>query len=162
MKLGKLFVAELAVVTVVLIVVVVLVEVNPSLAVSSQSTPIGAFKTKVYAADTVIITKGDAFSTQFDYSSYEPAILNIDVTATNIQTPGYLSFTCNGRYVGSVYVSPENIHASISAITLSGSEWIKPPSAYSNAFSNQIIFSSDSDQGFVGTFDYQINLKGSR
>lgn len=162
MKLGKIFVAELAVVIVVLLVIVVVVEVNPSLAASKQAQLIGAFNTKEYAADSVTIAKGQAFTTSFDYSSYEPAILAIDVKFSNIQTPGTLSFTINGRYVGSVYASPSNPHTSISAITFSNSEWIKPPSAYSNAFSNQVIFSSDNDKGFEGTFDYQINLRGSR
>ena len=162
MKLGKLFVAELAAVIVVLIIIVVVVQVSPSLAASEQSTSIGTYNTKEYAADTINIVKGDSFSTAFDYSSYEPAILAIDLTFSSVQTPGYLSLICNGRYVGQVYASSGNTHTSLSAISVSGSEWIKPPSAYSPAFSNQIIFSSDIDQGFEGTFEYQINLKGSR
>jgi hypothetical protein len=162
LKLRKLFVTELAIVIIVLIAVVVVVEVNPALAGSSQSAPIGVFNSKIYAADTVLIAKGESFSTSFDYSSYEPAILVIDVHFSDIQSAGTLNLMCNGRYLGSVYGSPDNPQASLSAISVSGSEWIKPPSAYSSSFSNQIIFASDSDQGFAGTFNYQVTLKGSR
>jgi hypothetical protein len=162
LKLGKLFVAELAIVIIVLVVIVVVVEVNPTLAASKHSAPIGTYNTKEYAADTVTINKGDAFGAAFEYSSYEPAILVINVKFTDIQTPGYIGFSANGRYIGSIYASPDNPQTSISAISIAGSEWVKPPSAYSSAFSNEVIFSSDSNNGFAGTFDYQINLKGSR
>jgi hypothetical protein len=162
LKLRKLFVAELAVVIIVLIAVVVVVQVNPTLAASQQSATIGAFNSKIYANDKVTVVKGDTYSTTFDYSSYEPAILVIDLTFSNIQSSGYLSVICNGRYVGSVYASANNPHTSMSAITLSGSEWVKPPSAYSTTFVNQIIIQSDLDQGYDGTFAYQISLKGSR
>ncbi len=161
MKLGKLFAAELAVVLVALIVVVVVVEVNPALAGSEQSQNIGAFKEKLYVQDTVSIAKGESWGTSFEYSSYEPAILLMYVSFTDVQAPGYLGVTCNGRYVGRVYGN-EKSHTSLSAISMAGAEWVKPPSAYSEAFTNQIIFSSDADKGFAGTFSYQISLKGSR
>jgi len=159
LKLGKLFFAELAIVIVALIVAVVVVEVSPNL--SKRSTTIGAYNAKAYATDTIAILKGEAFSTSFDYSGYEPAILVIDVTASDVQSQGYLSFVCNGRFLSSVYVSSDNQRASISAITLAGAEWVKSPSAYTEAYSNQIDFLSDSDTGFEGTFDYQIDLKGT-
>ena len=161
MKLRKLFVAELALVFTVLIVIVVVVEVNPALGGSTQSQDIGAFNQKLFSQGAVSITRATSFSTSFDYSSYEPAVLVIDLKFSTIQSPGTLSATCNGRYIGSVYAADKS-HATFSAISMSGTEWVKPPSAYSSAFTNQIIFSSDADQGFEGIFTYQISLRGSR
>jgi hypothetical protein len=162
LKLSKLFLGEVAIVLVVLIVIVVFVEGNSSLATSTQSAPIGAYNQKTYAQDIITIAKGEAYSSVFDYSSYEPAILKIDLTVTGTVSAGYLDLTCNGRYVGSVYVSADTHHALISAISITGAEWVKPPSAYSNAFSNEVAFASNAEDGFEGTFSFQINLKGSR
>jgi hypothetical protein len=162
LKLRKLFVTELAIVIVVLTVIIVVVEVNPALAGASQSAPIGAFNSKIYASDAVTVLKGDTASASFDYSSFEPAILVVNLHFSDVQSAGSLTVVCNDRYVGTINVSPSNPDASISAVSVSGSEWIKPPSAYSNSFSNQIVFVSDSDVGCVGTFGYQIILKGSR
>ena len=151
------------IVFVVLMVIVVAIEVNPTLSGSSQTAPIGAFNGKIYSTDTVAIGRGQSFSAAFDYQSYEPAILVIDVQCSDIQNAGVLSIICNGRYVGSIQVSPDKPTGALSAISVCGSEWVKPPSAYSTvAFTNQVIVSSDYDTGFEGTVKYQISLKGSQ
>jgi hypothetical protein len=162
LKLSKLFVAELAAIVIVVVVVVVFVEVNPALAAGNQTAPIGAFNQKLYSQNSVRISRGEEFTTSFDYSSYEPAILVVDVTFSDAQTQGALDVTCNGRYIGSVYGQSNNARASVCAISFSGTDWVKPPSAYSNAYTNQIIFSSDYNRGFEGVFNYQVSLKGSR
>ncbi len=161
MKIGKLFFAEIFVIITVLVVTVVVIQVDPSLAGSKQAQVIGAFNQNVIGQDTITIVKGDAFSTQFEYSSFEPAIFVLDLTFRDSQSSGYLTLQLNGRYIGSIFVTPEKHQATISAISLTGAEWVKPPSAYSNSFTNQIIFSSDSSDGYVGTFDFQISLNGS-
>jgi hypothetical protein len=161
LKLGKLFLVEIAVVLVVLVAVVIVVEVNPALA-SSQTSQIGAYNQKLYDQDTVSISKGQTSTTSFKYSSYEPVILEVDFTFSDVQSPGYISCTCNGRYLGIVYASQNNQHSSMSAVSFSGSDIVKSPSTYSNAYTKQVYFTSFYEQGFEGTFSYQINLKGTR
>jgi hypothetical protein len=161
LKLGRLFFIEISVIITVLIVTVIIIQVDPSLAGSKQAQLIGAYNQKVIGKDTITIAKGDAFSTQFGYSSFEPAVLVLDLTFTSCQSSGYLNLECNGRYIGTILVTPDNHHTIVSAISVTGAEWVKPPSLYSDTFTNQIIFSSDSSNGYAGTFDFQIRLKGS-
>jgi hypothetical protein len=162
LKLGKLFLIEIAVVLVVLIVVVSVVAVTPALSGKKNTLPIGAYNQKLFVEDTIPIAKGQAFSERFDYFSYEPAILVIDLTFSGVVSDGTLGLQCNGRSIGIVNASSTSRQSEISVFTFSGTEWVKGPSTYSDAFTNQIIFYSSPSEGFEGTFNVQISIKGSR
>ena len=162
MKLKKLLFVEIAAVAIVLVVILFFVEVSPYLASSKPNSQIGLYNQKEFARGNVTLTVGQTAGAQFNYSSYDPAILVIDLAFQNWQTPGYLSLYCNGLIIATIYASSSNPTVRFTTISVSGWDWVKPPSLNSFTYGNEVTFSSEPQNGYEGTFDYQISIRGSR
>jgi hypothetical protein len=162
LKLKKLFAAEIAIVVIILVAVLVIVEVTPYLASANQNNQIGMYNQKEFAHGTLNLAKGQIASAQFNYSTYDPAILIIDMAFQDWQSSGHLSLYCNGKLIATINASPDNPTVHFSTISVSGWDWVKPPSINSFTYGNEVTFVSDPETGYEGNFDYQISIRGSR
>jgi hypothetical protein len=161
-NLKKLFAAEIAIVVIVLVVILFVVEVSPYLASASLNRQIGMFNQKEFAKGNVTLAVGQSASARFNYTTYDPAILIVDIAFKSWQTPGQLSLYCNGRVIATIQATPDNPNVHFSTISVSGWDYVKPPSIDSFTYGNEVSFVSDLQNGYVGDFTYQISIRGSR
>jgi hypothetical protein len=162
LKLKSLFAIEIASAIIVVVVVLFVVEVNPYLLSSKSSSQIGVYNEKVYAKGNATLDLGQIVSAQFNYSTYDPAILVVDLTFQNWEVPGDLSVYCNGLLVATIHATPDNPTARLNMISVSGWDWVKPPTIDAYTYGNEVSFESDPQTGYQGTFSYQIDIRGSR
>jgi len=153
-------VVEIVLLVVALLLVVAFVEITPFLRPSWQRYSIGLYQEKEYAGGKVTLASGQRSSARFTYTSYDPAILKLDITFLTWEASGYLVFRCNNRVFASVFASPENPDLSFIVVTFSGREWVEPPSSMFGI--NEIAFESEVENGYEGVFDYRISVRGSR
>jgi hypothetical protein len=167
MKLKGLFAFEIALVAVVIIVIMVFVEVTPYLVSSKQNDQIGVFSQKEFTKNTVSLLTGQKTSSRFNYSTFDPAILVVDLSFRSWENPGYLSLYCNGILIVTIEATERNPEVQLTTITLSGYDLVKPHYQLSQVFStytygNEISFVSPVENGYEGTFSYKISVRGSR
>jgi hypothetical protein len=158
MKMKRLLIVEIMLLVVALLLVVAFVEIAPFLRPSKQSYSIGLYREIEYARGNVTLTSGQRSSIRFTYTSYDPAILTLDISFSTWESSGYLVFRCNNRVFGSVFASPEKPVLSFIVVTFSGREWVEPPSSMFGL--NEIAFESDLGNGYAGVLNYRI--RGSR
>jgi len=167
LKLKKIITLEIASVAVVLVVVLAFVEITPYLVSSNQNNQIGVFDQREFAKNTVSLLAGQKASCRFNYSSFDPAILVVDLAFQSWQTPGYLSLYCNGILIVTIEATQRNSDVQLTSITVSGYDLVKPHYQLSQVFStytygNEISFVSSVEKGYEGTFSYKISIRGSR
>ena len=167
MNLKKLFVAEIAIIILVIVIVAVFVEISPFLSASNQTGQIGVYNQREYAQDTVTLGRGQQASSMFNYTTYDPAILVVDLTFKDWKNSGSLSLYCNGLLLDTFEVTPSKPSVESTTVTFSGFDLVKPPPsklAVSSVFAygNELSFFSPQDNGYEGTFSYQVNIRGSR
>jgi hypothetical protein len=162
LKLKKLFVVEVVVTVVVLVAVMFYIEVTPYLASSKPGSSIGMYNEQEFAKSVVTLTKGQTARAQFNYSSFDPAIVVIDLSFQSFQALGDLTVYCNGRRVTTLAVSSDNTEVRLNVITVSGADWVKAKSTSTYTYGNEIAFTSNSQTGYAGTFSYKIDIRGSR
>ena len=167
MNLKKTITLEIASVVVVLVVVLILVQITPYLVSSSKTDQIGVFSQKEFGQNTVSLLAGHKTSCRFNYSTFDPAILVVDLAFQSWQTPGYLSLYCNGILIVTFEATPRNPDVQLTTITVSGYDLVKPHYQLSQVFStytygNEISFVSSVEGGYEGTFSYKISVRGSR
>jgi hypothetical protein len=158
---------EIGAVIVVIVLVTVFVGISPYLGSSGQNGQIGVYSQRWYAQDTVTLQQGQRASSQFNYTTYDPAILVVDLKFQDWQKPGYLSMYCNGILIETFDATPSNPYVKSTTVTFSGYDLVKPPSSrlgisYQFAYGNEISFLSPIENGYEGTFNYQISIRGSR
>ena len=161
MKFKKLLILEVIAIIVIVSIVLVIVEGVPSFVSSSQAS-IGVYNQREYAKGVITLGTGEIASAQFNYSSFDPAILVIDLSFKNWQTTGSLTILCNGRNIATILASPDYPTTRLTTISVSGWDWVKPPSINSFTYGNEVTFQSEPKNGFEGTFNYQISIRGSR
>ncbi len=162
MKLKSLFAFEIAAVAVAIIVIMFFVEFTPYLASSKPNSQIGVYNQREYAKGSVSLAMGQTASAQFNYSTYDPAILVVDLAFQNWQNSGYLSLYCNGRVIATIQATPNNPSVRLTTISVSGWDWVKPPSVNAFTYGNEVTFVSEPENGYEGNFSYQISIRGSR
>ncbi len=167
MTLKRTFVVEIAVIVAVLIAVAVFVEVSPFLIAPNQTGSIGVFNQRRYAQETVTMRPGQKVSFQFNYTSYDPAILVVNLKFQNWQPPGSLSLYCNGILIVSFQATPSNPDVELTTVTFSGYDLVRPPPPKTGisllfAYGDEISFLSPENNGYAGTFSYEISIRGSR
>jgi hypothetical protein len=167
LNLKKLFLAEIAMVVIVVVIVVILVGITPYLAASNQNGQIGVYNQRVYAQKTVTLQSGQVASSRFNYTTYDPAILVVNLKFQDWQKSGNLSVYCNGILIDTFYASPSTPDLKSTTVAFSGYDLVKPPSAklgiiYQYDYGNEITFISPYQNGYEGTFNYQISIRGSR
>ena len=161
MRFKKLLMIEVVAIIAIISIVIVFVQITPNL-VSSSTPSIGVYNQKEFARGTITLGTGEMSSARFNYSTFDPAILVIDLTFKNWQTSGALTILCNGRNIATFLAKSNNPTISITTISVSGWDWVKPPSINSYTYGNEITFQSKPQNGYAGTFSYQINVRGSR
>lgn len=167
MNLKKLVVFEIAAVIVAIVLVTVFVGITPYLVSSGQNGQIGVFNQREYAQQTVTIQNGQSKSSRFNYTTYDPAILVVNLKFQDWQKPGVLSMYCNGILIDTFDATPRDPYIKSATVTFSGFDLVKPPSSrlgisYQFAYGNEISFLSPIENGYEGTFNYQISIRGSR
>ena len=161
MKFKKLLIIEIISIIAIVSIALVFVEGIPNFVSSSQPS-IGVYNQREFAKGTVTLGAGETVSAQFNYSNFDPAILVIDLTFQNWQTPGALTVLCNGRNIATILASPNYPTTRLTTISVSGLDWVKPPSINSYTYGNEVTFQSEPQNGFEGTFSYHISIRGSR
>ena len=169
MKLKKLFAIEISVAVVILVIILLLVEVTPYLASSKSDSQIGMYNQRLFAEGNATVSSSQTVSAWFNYSSFDPPILVFDLTFQSWQTPGALSIYCNGLRIATIDASPDNPHVVLTVIAVSGLDLVKtradlvfPASSNAYIYGNQIAFTPNPGDGYEGSFNYQISLRGSR
>jgi hypothetical protein len=169
MKLKGLLAFEVAFVTISIVAIMFFVEVTPYLASSKPGSQIGVYNQKLFTEGNVTISKGQIASARFNYSSYDPAILVVDLIFQSWQNPGYLSIYCNGLHVTTINVQPENPHVVLTTISVSGfdvvnprADLVSPAPVDAFTYGNEVAFIPELQNGYEGTFSYQISIRGSR
>jgi hypothetical protein len=162
LKLKKLFAVEIAAVAIILVVIFIVVEVTPYLASANQNSQISIYTQKEFANGAATLVKGESASVRFNYTTYDPAILIVDLAFQSWQTPGNLSLYCNGRIIATIQATPDNPKTRLSTISVSGFDIVKSPAPNSFTYGNELTFVSDLQYGYEGDFNYQISIRGSR
>ena len=169
MNLKKLFVVEIAIAVLVIVVVATFVGITPYLESSDATGQIGVFKQREYAKETATIQRGQTTVSKFNYDTYDPAILKIDVEFQDWKKPGNLSLYLNYVLIDSFEATPQNPSYKTTTITFSGFDLVKPPPADLGMSSsaqffaiNLLYFESPTEGGYEGTFSYQVSIRGSR
>jgi hypothetical protein len=161
LNVKKVFAIEITSIAIIIALVLVFVEVTPFL-VSSQQESIGVYNEKEFAHGTLTLVQGQSASAQFNYSTYDPAILVIDLLFQDWQVQGFLSLYCNGRLIVTIHATPNNPIVHFTTISVSGWDWVKPPSLNTATYGNEVTFDSDPTNGYSGSFSYKIDIRGSR
>ena len=150
-----------------LILVLIFVGVTPYLVSSAVTDKIGVFNQKEYVRNTVSLVAGQKASCRFNYSTFDPAILVINLAFQSWTTPGFLSLYCNGILVVTIQATQRNPIVQLTTVTVSGYDLVRPYYQLSPAFSaytygNEITFASTTDNGYEGIFSYTVSVRGSR
>jgi hypothetical protein len=154
---------EIGAVAIALVSLFFFIEFTPFLVASGQDNSIGVYKEKEFGNGNVTITKGQIVrAPYFNYSTFDPAILVVDMDFQSWQSVGTLKLAVNGKVFATVVATPEKPKLSLSVISVSGADWVDPTSIYDRVYGNAISFASEAIGGFEGTFNYQINIRGSR
>lgn len=163
MELKKIIMIEVIVVAIVLVGVMAFVGIIPYLASSQQSRSIGVYNEKVFDEGNVTIDRGETIPSEtFNYTSFDPAILVLDLDFQTWKAPGNLTISVNGFNFATISPDPETPHISLNSVSFSGKDLVKPYSVKSILSINQVDFSSKADEGYAGTFSYRISIRGSR
>lgn len=169
MKLKKLFIFEIASVAAAIFIILLFVEITPYLATSNPESRIGVYSQKLFTQGNVTLSAGQTSNTWFNYSTFDPAVLVIDLAFQSWQTQGRLSVYCNSLLIATIDATPKDPSVFLTAIAMSGFEMVKPkvdlispapPEGY--IYGNKIAFISENVNGYEGTFSYQISVRGSR
>jgi hypothetical protein len=161
LKLKKLFVIEIAAIVVVIAVLLLLVEVSPFLASSKPNSSVAVYDQKEFAKSVATLTRGQRATVAFNYSTYDPSILVLNILFQSWKTPGNLSIYCNVKLLTTIFATPEKSQITLNVVSLSGLDWVDSPNLTSPNAINRIIFVSD-ENGYEGTFSYELYIRGSR
>lgn len=167
LKLKRIVLFEVTAIALIVIFIAVLVEFTPYLTTDAQSSQIDVFQQKEYFRNTVTLASGQRTSAQFNYTTYDPAILVVDIEFANWEKSGYLSLYCNGILIVTFEATPNNPYVELTTITFSGFDIVKPPppklpTSFTLAYGNEVSLLSTEENGYQGTFSYQVNIRGSR
>jgi hypothetical protein len=166
-NLKKLVFVEVAVVIVAIVLIAIFVGLTPYLTSSGQNGQIGVFNQREYVQETVTLQQGQRVASRFNYTTYDPAILVVNLKFQDWQKPGSLSMYCNGIFVTTFNATSSDPDIESTTVTFSGFDLVKPPPpklgmSFQFAYGNEISFSSPIENGYEGTFNYQISVRGSR
>ena len=160
---------EIVTVIIAILIGLIFFQMTPYLQSSGRSGSIGVFNQQDYVKETATIQPGEIVNSRFNYNTYDPAILKIEVSFQDWKKPGNLSLYLNYVLIDSFEATPQKPSYETTTITFSGFELVKPPPinpemASSAQFfaSNLLYFESPLDGGYEGTFNYHISIRGSR
>lgn len=160
MKLKKILVFEILSFVAVLLMIMATLKLIPSLQPSQQNTSIELYSARSLPKHTITLASGGSATLPFIYSSYDPAIIILELSFQTCEEPGYLTLYCNYRRIASIFVNPETPPLFFNLISVSGSDWVEISTGMFGL--NELLFMSESQNGYAGTLTYQITLRGSR
>jgi hypothetical protein len=166
-KLKRLIIAEIVLVAVILIAAMVVIEGIPYLEASQQNSSVSMYQEKEYDKGSVTLARGENATTRFNYSTYDPSILVVELSFQSWQSAGNLTLLCNGKQFASFVAESEKPTVSMSVMSVSGQDWLRtyssttPFTVSNSTLDNEITFSSEPLIGFAGTFNYRIAVRGS-
>jgi hypothetical protein len=161
-KLQRLFIIEIAVIIVAVVAILIFVQVSPFLASSKPDSSVDVFDQKEFASGNATLTTGQRVGASFNYSTYDPAILVLDLAFQSWQQPGNLSIYCNTKRLTTIYASQEKPQVTFNIISLSGLDWVDAPTLPGKGAVNRISFASEVENGYEGSFSYELYVRGSR
>jgi hypothetical protein len=167
LNLKRLIVVEVGAVIIALVLIVVFVGITPYLSSSGQNGQIGVYNQRVYTQKTATVQSGQIASSRFNYTTFDPAILVVELRFLDWQKSGKLSMYCNGILIDTFDATPSNPYLKSTTVTFSGFDLVKPPASrlgmtYQFEYGNEVTFLSPIENGYEGTFNYQISIRGSR
>jgi hypothetical protein len=118
------------------------------------------YNSKLHLKGTLSLTSGGFAIIPFEYSSYDPAIIVLEVAVLNCENPGNFTLYCNYRNIASAWANSETPPLTLNLISVAGSDWIEPRSAMFGL--NELLFESNAQNGYSGKLSYQITIRGSR
>jgi hypothetical protein len=162
LNLRKLLIVEIVMVVVGVIAVLILVEVSPYLISATPNSQINVYSQKEFANTTLTLERGDSGSVRFNYTTYDPAILILDLEFEKWTSVGDLSVFINGDPITTINAPPGNTQLDLTVLSFSGRDWVKSPSINTYTYGNEITFISDLTRGYAGTLNCKISIRGSR
>jgi hypothetical protein len=162
LNLRKLLIVEIVIVVVGVLAVLILVEVSPYLISAAPTSQINVYNQKEFASTTLVLKRGDSGIVRFNYSTYDPAILVLDLEFEKWTNVGDLSVFINGDPITTINAPPGNTQLSLTVLSFSGRDWVKSPSINTNTYGNVITFVSELTSGYAGTLNCRISIRGSR
>lgn len=160
MNLKKIVIIETISIVVIFVAIVTFIEIIPSLQPSEENDKIFPYNSVTILENTINLADKEFVKAPFKYSTYDPAIVVLDITFINCDRQGYLTIYCNYRRIIRLFVDPYTLKQSIIMFSFSGSDWVEPPTAMFGF--NELLFESDSQNGFSGKISYQITFRGTR
>ena len=160
MKLKGLFLIEIVVLVGIALFSIIYFWSAPYLGSSDQYQSIPAYSQKSEPIRYLSLDKGSLAIVRFNYTSYDPSIIVLDLSFDSIIQPGKFEIFCNYKLVTTVNVKPETPRVSLNLVSFSGLDWVEPMTAMFGI--NDLVFESNELDGYVGSLSYQITFRGSR
>jgi len=160
MKLKGLFLIEIVVLLGIAIFFISYFWFNPYLGSSEEYQSIPVYSQKSEPIRYLSLDQGSTAVLRFNYTSYDPSVIVLDLSIDSIEHPGKFDIFCNYKLVTTVNVTPETQRMTINLVSFSGLDWVEPMTAMFGL--NDLVFESNEVGGYVGTLSYQITFRGSR
>jgi hypothetical protein len=160
MKLKVLFALEIAIIVGVLAFALAYLWVTPYLGSSQQYGSMESYSQKSNPVNYLSLEKGQPGIVRFNYTSYDPAIVVLDLRFDSIDSLGDFDIFCNYRHVATISVTPETQKITLNLVSFSGLDWVEPMTSMFGL--NDLVFESNSPNGYAGIIAYQISFRGTR
>jgi len=159
-KLKGLFVLEIGIIVIIIVSAIAFLLLMPSLGSSQLYESMDSYSQKTTPIHYISIIRDQPGIVRFNYSSYDPSIIVLDLYFESVDTPGDFDIFCNYRHAATVSVTPETKKTTLNLVSFSGLDWVEPMTSMFGL--NDLIFESKDTNGFLGTISYQITFRGSR
>ena len=160
MKLRGLFVIEIGIIVAIIVSAVAFLLLLPGLGSSQQYESMDSYSQKTTPMKYISIINDQPGLVRFNYTSYDPSIIVLDLYFDSIEKPGDFDVFCNYRHVATVSVTPETKKTTLNLVSFSGLDWVEPMTSMFGL--NDLVFESKDSNGFLGAISYQISFRGSR
>jgi hypothetical protein len=159
-KLKRLFAIEIALIIGILACALAFLLLTPNLGSSQLYGSMDAFTQRSDPIHYISIIKDQPGIVRFNYTSYDPSIIVLDLYVDSIDHPGDFDVFCNYKHVAKVSMTPETEKVTLNLVSFSGLDWVEPMTSMFGL--NDLVFESSDPNGFIGTIAYQITFRGSR
>jgi hypothetical protein len=159
-KLKGVFILEIAIIIGLLVGAITFLLLMPELGSTQQYESLDSYTQKTNPIHYITIIKDQPGLVRFNYTSYDPSIIVLDLYFDSIEKPGDFDIFCNYKHVTTVTVTPESKNTTINLVSFSGLDWVEPLTSMFGL--NDLVFESSDSNGFLGTISYQISFRGSR
>lgn len=160
MKLKGLFILEIAIIIGIVASAMTFLWLTPDLGSSQQYESLDSYTQKTTPIRYISIIKDQPALVRFNYTSYDPSIIVLDLYFDSIDKPGDFDIFCNYKHAATVSVTQESKKLTLNLVSFSGLDWVEPLTSMFGL--NDLVFESNGPNAFLGTISYQITFRGSR